>query len=833
MARSPMKKSYFEGKWVKNPQCTPLEGIDDFKGFVDNLKSHIKMLNISREEFDGLPKKAQKAKKCEIPYFIAGVPENPSEGVSRARTSCKDHANNICLDIDVHEEALKALAALKKDFPFNAVWYETIRSRPDWVRIRLVVAAEGIPNDRYKAAVSVTAKALGVKNFDMQSNVINQPMFRPAYFSDEPPPKVNTITDRRELTLADLEDVEILEKNHNPANGINGIEHLKPTSDDITQTETEKMLLFIDPNSGYEIWIKVCAALNHQFQHDTEKGYRIFDEWSGKGVLYQGEDETRKKWNSVTANPNREPITIKTLIRLAQNEGYQPPIPNPAIDIDEPLTVFLPSGSITANDTAAAISQKLGNKLFFYRYAEQLVVISNGQLETVSDPYRFGNLVEEKLRFKAWILYKEQLVPKKKKPPTEDLRRILKSRTLLEGLPPIVQVVRSPYLMLRSNDTLEQLRKGYNPSSGIYVTGDAEQPHDVPLPEALMKLKQIHKEFFFAGEADFSRAITMMLTPALKIGGFIQGNVPIDFAEATESQSGKTYRLQLIRTLYNETAQIITGHDGGVGSLDEHIASAIAAGKMFVAFDNLRGRIDSQKLEAFMTADPKADCPEVRLPHKGYVKVIPGKTLFQMSSNGVRMTQDLANRSCISRIHKAEEGFEYRSYREGDLKDHIEANQPYYMGCVNAIITEWHRQGMPIDQSGERHDFREWHEKLNWIVKNLFKLPPIMDGHRDKQRLVANDCQSFVRNLASRINSEGRANEWFKPTELEGYCEQAWAPPGKKLNCWTIGWMLAKFMDSGDYKELEDWRIERIVNGKQKLYLFSGINDPDDIDPLS
>jgi len=82
---------------------------------------------------------------------------------------------------------------------------------------------------------------------------------------------------------------------------------------------------------------------------------------------------------------------------------------------------------------------------------------------------------------------------------------------------------------------------GYDEDTGVLVTAGKE-PAVVPLTEAVAALTKLIVEFDFQCPGDRSRAIASFITPALKIGGLIQGKVPADVAEADQSQSGKTYR---------------------------------------------------------------------------------------------------------------------------------------------------------------------------------------------------------------------------------------------------------------------------------------------------
>src|SRR4029077_16328440 len=134
------------------------------------------------------------------------------------------------------------------------------------------------------------------------------------------------------------------------------------------------------------------------------------------------------------------------------------------------------------------------------------------------------------------------------------------------------------------------------------------------------------------------RAVASFISPALRIGKFLgDEDFPIDIAEANESQGGKTYRLKLICAIYGETPYIIANREGGVGSLDESISSALVAGIPFILFENFRGPMRSQLVETCLRGTGMAPA---RVPHKGEVQVPTGYINWQLSSNGLDATRD-------------------------------------------------------------------------------------------------------------------------------------------------------------------------------------------------
>jgi hypothetical protein len=74
-----------------------------------------------------------------------------------------------------------------------------------------------------------------------------------------------------------------------------------------------------------------------------------------------------------------------------------------------------------------------------------------------------------------------------------------------------------------------------------------------------------------------------------------------------------------------------------------------------------------------------------------------------------------------------------------------------------------------MDTSG--HDFREWCQALDWIVQNLFQLPPLMDGHDAEQARISNPFLGWLREVALAVEKTGRLDEELRSNEILDACD--------------------------------------------------------------
>ena len=477
--------------------------------------------------------------------------------------------------------------------------------------------------------------------------------------------------------------------------------------------------------------------------------------------------------------------------------------------------VILPGGTVTITDCATQLFKLIGpTKRLLTRGGAvvNLVARDDGLLALeVLRPAAARSYFEKFARLFAWRAGAEnEPVLKPMTCPQEMADALLQSEEAGKLLPRVQGLINCPVLR-EVGGQLDVAGRGYDEKTQLLVTGGSTPPL-VALDEAVPALLDLFGEFDFQSEGDKARAVGSLISPALKVGRFLKGRVPADVAEADQSQSGKTYRQKLVAALYNERLSLVTCRQGGVGSIDESLNQQLVAGRPFIQFDNFRGRFESAHLEAFLTAEGSFPC---RVPHRGEVTVPPENYFVFLTSNGVDTTRDFANRSNIIRIRKKAPGHQFRKFPEGELLDRVRQWQSYYLGCVFAVIREWHRLGKPRTEE-TRHDFREWVGVVDWIVQNIFGLVPIMDGHRQAQERVSNPALIWLRKVVLTINETGELNREMTATDLHGLCDGADIEiPGLRLGAdeekgkKAIGVVMGKLFREQETVEVDGYSVTR------------------------
>ena len=483
------------------------------------------------------------------------------------------------------------------------------------------------------------------------------------------------------------------------------------------------------------------------------------------------------------------------------------------------------------SDTARMLFPVVAPKHVFFQRGGKMVEVAEVDHEmtlNILGPDAFRSRIERHFEV---VVYRsgpnDSLLLKPTVCPCDTARALMETLDARHDLPSIGGISGCPLIDAEGR----VLGKGYDPKTGWFIAS-GETPPDVPLEEATAALSALLDDFDFVCPGDRSRALASIITPALRLGGMLN-LVPCDVAEANASQSGKTYRQKVIAAIYNETPRLITQRQtGGVGSFDESLSARLAEGRPFIQMDNLRGKLDSPNLEAFMTSERAFP---VRVPHKGEMMIDPSRFFIFVSSNGFETTRDFANRSSIVRIRKRPRETVFREYPEGDLLTHVRARQPYYLGCVFAVARAWLDEDKPRTKEA-RHDFRDWARCLDWIVQNLFDAAPLLDGHNDARERVSDPGKGFIRAIAAHVEELGRLGQELTASDIYELAEENdIAVPG--LKHWhedagkrQVGKVFSRSLNGASELEIEDycvtlgskevWRPQHSDHRALKCYTF-------------
>ena len=247
----------------------------------------------------------------------------------------------------------------------------------------------------------------------------------------------------------------------------------------------------------------------------------------------------------------------------------------------------------------------------------------------------------------------------------------------------------------------------------------------VDLDEAKHELTRILEGFDFDGAASRSHAIQAMLLPAIKdLYRKKKRPLPFVLVEANERQAGKEYFVEhVVGPIYATAVNAITKQSGGkgVGSDEEKLNHALIDGQGIISFSNVRGEVNSQFLESFITARNEVTARGLYCK----AKVSPQNYCFFLTANhepAPKLTKDLISRSLPIKILKRPKGYSYPKFEYNgkriSLASYTEARAQedfFHLRCVYACVMQFVRANEDWEQMEPR-------AALRWITENVFAI---------------------------------------------------------------------------------------------------------------
>lgn len=297
-----------------------------FEAFLGEALSHCHTLPLTREAYHAITDEAEKRKRKRGSFYLPSYPEPPTQNWDYSAATA--HAFSLaCLDIDEGAEPFArspdALSALLEPWPVFV--YHTASSTPNAPRLRVIVEADSLPASYYPKAVQTIASRLGLVANPESLRVV-QPMFVPCIFQGEDVVTANPIILARHigqpLTLGDIADTQMPDKRIAAPTESDELDFLRAPLDGFAPSDAIDLLAYLDADCGRSEWVRVGAALKHQFGED---GYPLFLEWSRKGRKFAGEEDCHVNWRSLRVHPRgRAPVTVHTLYHMAKGRGWKP-----------------------------------------------------------------------------------------------------------------------------------------------------------------------------------------------------------------------------------------------------------------------------------------------------------------------------------------------------------------------------------------------------------------------------------------------------------------------------------------------------------------------------
>lgn len=375
-------------------------------------------------------------------------------------------------------------------------------------------------------------------------------------------------------------------------------------------------------------------------------------------------------------------------------------------------------------------------------------------------------------------------------------KNVLADMSFIQRLPPIHRIFPSPVPIINEADSLVLCTPGYDPSSGTYVYDGplepkpptAERPpiahlvgsdgyydDSLTLGEAFWFLYDLLKSFPFADwEDEFiipdpdtplhaydpvtgdNRSYFRSRSLAVQIGAmlatFAANCVPREAARmgfnfnANAQRSGKSLLAQIAAAPTHGAFKTQSWREDEE-SLVKILDSEVLAGSPYICFDNVRGLIQSQSLEGFMTSATWTG------RHLGRTEMFTAEnnTVVFITGNNISAGTDMQHRTLWVNLY-VEEADPQSRVINAPIIDGVwlanPENRRSILSALWAIVRHWDHAGRPLATGRTRQGFDTWGKIIGGMVEFAgfgdMLARPVLDNAGDTE---AEDIATLVRKL--------------------------------------------------------------------------------------
>jgi DNA primase len=260
---------------------------------------------------------------------------------------------------------------------------------------------------------------------------------------------------------------------------------------------------------------------------------------------------------------------------------------------------------------------------------------------------------------------------------------------------------------------------GYNAETETYYQFKNELNLDVPdtptdddVKNAVDIIKnRLLVDVLFEDKRAFANGVAFFLTPLLtaQLDGVI---TPIFLLEANKRSSGKTTLYEMCSLLAYGSVPSMTPYPSREEELEKSLLSSALADKPIIAFDNIKRKIDSAALAAFVTSSTYSG----RIMRSNMIATCPKRSLVVMSANNPKFDEDMATRFCRISLSSQSSRPDRRDYQFNNILDEIKENRSLYLSAFLTLIKTWIIAGKPIPKDAPKTRFRDWSNKIAGIL---------------------------------------------------------------------------------------------------------------------
>ena len=343
--------------------------------------------------------------------------------------------------------------------------------------------------------------------------------------------------------------------------------------------------------------------------------------------------------------------------------------------------------------------------------------------------------------------------------------KILKSGLFLGQLRSLELISDVPIFKEVNGDA--ELVTGYDEEKKALITGDVTEYSFMEISEAIEIIQDLFCDFSFVDPSDLSRAIAALIVPAMCHADLLKGDFrPLCFIDADYAGAGKGTLVNTLTIPYTDNPALVTQDDSSIGSIDDKVGNAVMEGNNLIIVDNLKPtyrmkELSSSFLEGMLTSESIG----FRSAGQRHKTLNVTNVCMYLTTNGMPLSKDLADRSSYVSIRKRDHQYSFRNYEQGH-KNWLIENRPKIMSAIFTVLREYVIRGKPEKKPLEGHRFLKTVPIVNYIVTEIFGLPDVTAGNRQRTLQKADQNIDTVRAICFAVVSQKLLGENLSSIDL-------------------------------------------------------------------
>lgn len=398
-------------------------------------------------------------------------------------------------------------------------------------------------------------------------------------------------------------------------------------------------------------------------------------------------------------------------------------------------------------------------------------------------------------------------------------------RASLEPIPSLSYIIPAPVLVSKEETAFVVSGSGFHPGNSMFI-GYNHEIDKMPVEEAKAVIEDLIAEFPFQDQASKANWIAGLLEPFVR--PFLGlGNTPLKFIDASQPSSGKTTLAKLAVAIFTgeDPSTITASNMSKADAFKGELRSVFSARQPFVIFDNMKGVMDSEELEALLT-DSYYTC---QMKYKNEQGKFPNSLTYWATANQGSASQDLVTRSLYIRLvpDTTPEERDYSSFSSINIIKDALKNRGRIISAVVCLIQNWLDKGQPAPEK-LRFRMPEYEQTIGGIllacgIDGFLENMQVLNENVNAYKGYQDNFRLFVQMFWNQFKGEKvHADALLEFAEESGiYSSNATKPA--QWNSTEFGKKLGKLKDKPVVLEngLRVQLFKQATNGKALYYLMA------------